>query len=156
LLISPFSIRQIPGFLVWCLKRTGKLPEESISRIDKHDPGTIRIIMLHSVGIEGLKLLIILVILKSFGINIPVDALLFLGSTTIIAAYLPITYLGLGVRETAVLFLFSNYATPDKLLAGSLLITFVDSILPVLLGLFFVKPFLDNLWGDRKTGADIL
>jgi uncharacterized protein (TIRG00374 family) len=152
----PLSIRQIPRLLDWCLKKIRKLPEESTPLIKKYNSGTINIIMLHSFGIEGLKLLIILIILKSFSIDIPVDALLFLGSTTIIAAYVPITYWGLGIRETAILFLFSDYAPPDKLLAASLLITFVDSVLPVLLGLFFVKPFLDSLWGHKKSDADIV
>jgi len=156
LLLIPLSIRHIPRLPAWFLKKIRKLPEESTPLFEKYDSGTINIIMLHSLGIEGLKLLIIQIILKSFSIDIPVNALLFLGSATIIAAYLPITYWGLGIRETAILFLFSDYAPPDKLLAASLLITFVDSVLPVLLGLFFVKPFLDSLWGSKKTGADIV
>jgi glycosyltransferase 2 family protein len=156
LALIPLSIRQIPRLLAWCLKKFRKLPEESTSLIEQYDPGAINIIMLHSFGIEGFKLLIILMMLKSFSIDIPADALLFLGSTTIIAAYLPITYWGLGIRETAILFLFSDYAPPDKLLAASLLITFIDSVLPVLLGLFFVKPFLNSLWGSKKGGVDIV
>lgn len=155
LLVTPFSLRHIPIFLAWCLRKFQKLPEESKSLIEEYDPKTIKIIMLHSIGIEGFKLLIILVLLKSLNINIPIDALLLFGSATIIAAYIPITYWGLGIRESAILFLFSDYATPDILLAGSLLITFVDSIFPVLLGLFFVKPFLDSLWGSEKADVDI-
>jgi len=38
---------------------------------------------------------------------------------------------------------FSGHAVPEKLLAGGLMITFIDGILPVLLGLIFLKPFLD-------------
>jgi glycosyltransferase 2 family protein len=150
LLVTPLSFRHIPRLLAWCLKKFQKLPDESKSLIEEYDPKTIKVITLHSFGIEGFKLLIILILLKSLNINIPIDALLLFGSATIIAAYLPITYWGLGIRESAILLLFSGYATPDKLLAGSLLITFVDSVFPVLLGLFFVKPFLNNLWGSEK------
>lgn len=149
-LITSFSLRQIPLLIIRCVKKYRKLPQELTSLIEKYDPQAIRNIILHSAGIEGSKLLIIFVILKSLSIEIPLDALLLLGSATILVAYLPITYWGLGIRETAILFLFSGYAIPEKLLAGSLLITFVDGVLPVLLGLFFVKPFLNNLWEDKK------
>jgi glycosyltransferase 2 family protein len=156
LLITPLSLRQIPRLLAGCLKKYQKLPEELTSLIEKYDPKTIRILLLHSFGIEGSKLLIILILLKSLSIEISIDALLLLGSTTIIAAYLPITYWGLGIRESAILFLFSGYASPDKLLAGSLLITFVDGLLPVLLGLFFIKPFLNRLLGSEKVCINIV
>jgi glycosyltransferase 2 family protein len=155
-LITPLSLRQIPRLINWCVKKYRKLPQELTSLIEKYDPQAIRNIILHSVGVEGSKLLIIFVILKSLRIEIPVDALLLLGSATILAAYLPITYWGMGVRESAILFLFSAYATPEKLLAGSLLITFVDGMLPVLLGLFFIKPFLNSLWEDEKAGRGVV
>jgi glycosyltransferase 2 family protein len=154
-LITPLSLRQISRLIIWCVKKSQKLPEELTSLIEQYDPKAIHNIILHSVGIEGAKLLIIFVLLKSLRIEISIDALLLLGSATIIAAYLPITYWGLGVRESAVLFLFSGYATPEKLLAGSLLITCVDGVLPVLLGLLFVKPFLTGLWEDEKEGRGI-
>ena len=155
-LITPLSLRQISRLITWCVKKSQKLPEELTSLLEKYDPKAIRNIILLSVGIEGSKLLIIFVILKSLRIEISTDALLLLGSTTIIAAYLPITYWGMGIRESAILFLFSGYATPEKLLAGSLLITFVDGMLPVLLGLFFIKPFLNNLWKDEKEGTGVV
>jgi len=154
--ITPLILRKITGFITWCVKKYQKKPDELMSLIDKYNPGTIRDIILHSLGIEGSKLLIILVILKSLSIEIPIDALLLLGSTTIIAAYIPITYWGLGIRESAILFLFSGYATPEKLLAGSLLITFIDGVLPILLGFFFIKPFLNGLWEDEKPNIRIV
>ncbi|MGA2780309.1 MAG: hypothetical protein ABSF13_00145 [Smithella sp.] len=49
---------------------------------------------------EGSNLLIILVLLKSVGIEISLEALLLLGATTIIAARLPITYWGLGISHS--------------------------------------------------------
>lgn len=154
--IIPLSLRQIPRLITRAVTKYKKYPEEWTSFIEQYDPKALHNIILHSVGIEGSKLLIIFVLLKSLSIEIPLEALLLLGSATILAVYLPITYWGLGIRESAILLLFSGYAVPEKLLAGSLLITFVDGILPVLLGLFFVKPFLNNLWEDKKGGNGVL
>ncbi len=154
--ITPLSLRQIPRLITRAVTKYKKYPEEWTSFIAKYDAGTIKNIILHSVGIEGSKLLIIYVLLKSLSIEISLEALLLLGSATILAVYLPITYWGLGIRESVILFLFSGYAVPEKLLAGSLLITFVDGILPVLLGLFFVKPFLNNLWKDENAAAKVV
>jgi len=135
-------------FITWFAIKFQKCPEDLALFNEKYDVAAIRNVFPYSMGIEGFKLLIIFVLFKSLCIEIPLNALLFLGSTTIIAAYIPITYWGMGIRESAVLFLFSHYATPDKLLAGSLLVTMVDGILPALLGLLFIKPFLNSLWDD--------
>lgn len=150
LFVITVSLRKIPRLITTSLKKWRTLPDELKSLMEKNDPRVVKIIFFHSLGIEGFKLLIIFIILKSLCIDIPIDTILFFGSSTIIAAYLPITYWGMGIRESAILFLFSGYATPDKLLAGSLLITFIDGVLPVLLGLFFLKPFLNSLWGKAE------
>ncbi|MBN1364703.1 MAG: flippase-like domain-containing protein [Syntrophaceae bacterium] len=152
LFVITVSLRKIPLLISGFLKRIQKLPEEIKSLVEKYNSPAIKITFFYSLGIEGSKLLIIFLVLKSLRIDIPADALLLFGSATIIAAYLPVTYWGLGIREATILFLFSSYAPLDKLLAGSLLITFVDGLLPVLLGLFFMKPFLNSLWGNTERG----
>jgi uncharacterized protein (TIRG00374 family) len=154
--ITPLMIRQVTRLVTWFVKKSQKIPEELTSLIEKFNPETIKNIILHSLGIEGSKLLIIFVLLKSLRIEISFNALLLLGSMTIIAVYLPITYWGLGIRESVILFLFFGYATPEKLLAGSLLITFIDGVVPILLGFFFIKPFLNGLWGDEKTSKGVV
>jgi len=125
-----------------------RLPENVRKVIESYDPQIGQEIMIHSLAIEGCKLLVILFSFRSLSIDLPVDALLLWGTITIIAAYLPMTYWGLGIRESAVIVLFAGYAAPDHLLAAGLLTTFVDGLLPVLLGLFFVKPFLNNWMGS--------
>ncbi|MGB5217627.1 MAG: lysylphosphatidylglycerol synthase transmembrane domain-containing protein [Smithella sp.] len=156
LLLILLSSRRIGPSVSGYVQKYFRLPEVLMSIMENYDPGTIKYIIIHSLGIEGSKLLIIFTLLQSLHVEIPYAVLLLWGSATILAAYLPLTYWGLGVREATVLFLFSRYAPPDKLLAGGLLITFVDSILPVLIGLFFVKPFLDNLLGSKKAETDII
>jgi len=155
LLLILSSFRRVPSSMVRYLKKYFRLPEDLAFLMEKYDPAIIKNIIFHSLGIEGSKLIIIFVVLKSLQIEMSAAALLLWGSATILAAYLPLTYWGLGVRESAVLFLFADYAAPGQLLAGGLLITFVDSVLPVLLGLFFVKPFLDRLLGSKKADADM-
>ncbi|MDM7986891.1 MAG: lysylphosphatidylglycerol synthase transmembrane domain-containing protein [Smithella sp.] len=156
LVLILLSFRRMPPSVAGFLKKHFRLPEDLASFMEIYDPATMKNIFFHSLGIEGSKLLIIFTVLKSLQIDISFDALLLWGSATILAAYLPVTYWGLGVREATVLFLFADYATPDKLLAGGLLITFVDSVLPVLLGLFFIKPFLDNLFSGKKAGTNTI
>ncbi len=148
--ISFWGLQKIPGLLTAFLARFQKLPAESMGVQEPMKAQGIKRIFFHSLVIEGSKLLIIFTVLKSFHVEIPFAALLFLGSAAIIAAYLPITHWSLGIRESAVLFLFSGYATPEKLLAGGLLITLIDGLLPAILGLFFIKPFLNVLWERKK------
>lgn len=155
-LAMPLNFKKISQRITGCLKRYQKQREDLTYLIEKYDTKTITNIFIFSSGIETSKLLIIFAVLKSFHVTIPVEALLLPGSITIIAVYLPITYWGLGVRESAILLVFSSYATPETLLAGSLLITFIDGVLPVLLGLFFIKPFLNGLWEKEKEGRDVI
>lgn len=154
LFIIPSNVRKIPFFIDWYVSKFRKQQAVPDFLNEKIDFRIIHNIIFCSLGIEGSKLLIIFAVLKSFHITIPVEALLLLGSITIIAVYLPITYWGLGVREPAILFLFSGYAASEHLLAGSLLITFIDGMLPVLLGLLFMKPFLKGLLGKEKAGGE--
>jgi uncharacterized membrane protein YbhN (UPF0104 family) len=114
-------------------------------------------LFLYSLGFEGCRLFNTLLLFKALGIEIPYSTFFFFAPLTLIASMLPVTLWGLGTRESSVLFFFSSYALPEKLLAASLLISFVNRLLPVLLGLFFMKPFLNRLWGigsvrDLKDG----
>lgn len=156
LLLVLISFRRMPPSVAGYFKKHFRLPEDLASFMETYDPATIKNIVFHSLGIEGSKLLIIFTVLKSLQIDISFDALLLWGAATILAAYLPVTYWGLGVREATVLFLFADYAIPDKLLTGGLLITFVDGVLPVLLGLFFIKPFLNRLLGSQQADTDTI
>lgn len=155
-LISTSNLKKIFRLINLFFKKNRKMSEALALLGEKYDVKTMRNIFPYSMGIEGSKLLIIFVLLKSLHIEISFDALLLFGSATIIASYLPITYWGMGIRESAILFLLYGYATPEKLLAGSLLITFVDGVLPALLGLFFVKPFLNDLWKDENAATKVV
>jgi len=102
-----------PGVLY--IHKMLRLPENVRKIIESYDPQTGQEIMIHSLAVEGCKLLIILFSFKSLFIDLPVDALLLWGSMTIIAAYLPMTYWGLGIRESAVIVLFRRLCRSGSL-----------------------------------------
>ncbi|MBL7132044.1 MAG: flippase-like domain-containing protein [Candidatus Omnitrophica bacterium] len=115
-------------------------------------PKTIAILLFYSLGFECCKLLNALLLFNALNIEIPYSAFFLFTPLTILASTLPVTFGGLGVRESAILILFSDYAIPAKLLGVSLLIFSANRLLPILLGLFFMKPFLSRLLNINRTG----
>lgn len=105
----------------------------------------------YSLGFEGCKLFNTLLLFKALNIEVQYSIFLLFAPITFFVAYLPITFCGLGTRESAILLLFSGYAAADELLAGSLLVSFVNRLFPILLGLFFIKPFLNKLLAIDRT-----
>lgn len=72
----------------------------------------------------------------------------------LIAARLPITTLGLGTREAAVLLLFAGTAPAEHLLAASLLFAAVERLLPAAIGSLFAWRFADRLVERPGRGGD--
>jgi len=124
--------------LVFFLKKT----DVSLSIFTLKRIGTILTL---SLGFEGCKLLNTLLLFRSFGIDVSYGYFLIFASLTILIASLPITLWGLGIRASAVLYFFSGYASSAHLLGASILISFVNRIFPIILGLLFIIPFLDKL-----------
>ena len=58
-----------------------------------------------------------------------------------IAGNLPLTFMGIGTREAAVSMLFAQYANATNLLSAGLLLTLIDKLLSVAVGLFFFPRF---------------
>lgn len=141
------SIRRgiIPHFFKKFLKRLYQGEEEPRALSERWGPKRVIILFFYSLGFEGYKLLNTFLLFKALNIEIPYGAFLLFAPLTFLAAALPITFWGLGTRESAILLLFSGYATPARLLGGSLLISFVNRLLPILFGLLFMKPFLNRL-----------
>jgi uncharacterized protein (TIRG00374 family) len=157
MLALPLNLNQMVSlFIQWIGKFKKFSGEEENFLAQTRRPEQTRNMMLYSLGVEGFKLLIIYALLKSLDVNVSAAALLLFGSLTVMAVYLPFTYWGLGVRESAIIFLFSGQAPAEKLFAAGLMTTFIDGILPVLLGLFFVQPFVKVLFdanpGNGETG----
>jgi uncharacterized membrane protein YbhN (UPF0104 family) len=71
----------------------------------------------------------------------------------ILITKLPINIAGFGVRESAYVILFSSFSTKETLMALAILVFFVNHIIPLLVGLCFVFPFLRKLQiaGNKET-----
>jgi len=85
------------------------------------------------------------ILFRAVGIEISFFLILALVPLIMIVNNLPITILGLGTREGLIVFLFAKYGTSGYLLSAGMLVSFVEHILPVVIGLFFIKTFLIHL-----------
>ena len=82
---------------------------------------------------------------KAINLNIPFSKMILIFPMIIIISFIPFSIAGLGVREGLVILFFSGFASTQSLLSFGILISFVEYLLPALLGLFFVKPFLSKV-----------
>ncbi|MBU1061602.1 MAG: flippase-like domain-containing protein [Candidatus Omnitrophica bacterium] len=118
--------------------------------IEKFSIKSLVTLFIYSLGFEGCKLINAFFLFKAFSIEIPIEAFLIFTPIVLLLASLPITFGGLGTRESAILVFFSEYAVPDRLLGSGLLLSFVNVICPILFGLFFIKPFLNRLVNPNR------
>ena len=99
----------------------------------------------YTVAFEGAKVINYMLLFAACGITIPPKAALFFIPMIIMISSLPITVFGLGTRESAIVAFFANFAQPAQLLSAGIAISCVDSIVPLILGLCLVRPFLARL-----------
>jgi len=143
---SPLVSRLVKVFL-----KLLKLPESEFRVCRKLLlPFPLSVLLGYSLAFEGCQLLNTWLLLKALGASVSVETFLLFGPLSILIAVLPVTVFGLGTRESAIVYFFSRFASQDRLLAASFLTTFANRLLPIFLGLFFVKPFLDRLVKVRE------
>jgi len=102
-------------------------------------------LLLYAFLIQLIMLINYYILSKALNLNIPFYQIIIVFPLIIIMAFIPISISGLGIREGLVILLFSQFASFQSLLSFGILISFVEYILPALVGLFFVKPFLSKL-----------
>ncbi len=81
----------------------------------------------------------------ALNLNIPFSRIILFFPLIVIISLVPITISGLGIRESLIILFFSEFASFQSLLSFGILISFVEYILPALVGLLFVKPFLSRI-----------
>lgn len=81
------------------------------------------------------------ILLKAVGITVPFFYLMAVVPVIMVVNNLPITTLGLGTREVAIVFFFSQFGPSATLLSAGILTSFVEHILPVAVGLLFIRSF---------------
>jgi len=84
------------------------------------------------------------ILFRAVGVSVPLISILALLPLIILVNNLPITVLGLGTREALIIFLFARYGSSTSLLSGGILVSFIEHILPVVVGIFFIKSFLSH------------
>jgi len=87
---------------------------------------------------------------KAVNVSIPVYEILICVPLIILIGSIPVTFLGIGLRESAVLFFFLKYSFPEKLLSLGILYSFVGYLIPMILGLFLVGFFINNILLGRR------
>lgn len=92
-----------------------------------------------------LELLGVYMIAKALGVDLPFLAILFYLPLAIVISNTPVSFLGLGVRESIMVFFFAKFASSEKILAVSLLYSFFEYILPMLIGLSLTYLFLSRI-----------
>ncbi|HIN86855.1 MAG TPA: flippase-like domain-containing protein [Myxococcales bacterium] len=82
---------------------------------------------------------------KSLGLDIPIWAILIYMLIVMGFTLIPVTISGLGTRELAIFLLFQGMASAEQLASAALMFTFVEFILPALVGCAVLSPFLNAL-----------
>lgn len=99
------------------------------------------ILIVYSIIYQSSEFINTFILLKAVGITVPFLYLLVIIPVVMIINNLPVTILGLGTREASIVFFLSKFGTSAALLSGSILISFVEHILPVVAGIFFIQSF---------------
>ena len=115
-------------------------------------PGQIGLILFYSLIIQGGKLLTFYLINLSFDLTLPPAAYFIFLPLSILLGTIPITILGLGLREGSLTALLHDFCrTPKAAVLGSaLLFSLVEYIFPALLGLFWTGKFTARLMEKKQ------
>jgi uncharacterized protein (TIRG00374 family) len=82
---------------------------------------------------------------RTLGLDIPLWAILTFMPIVMGFTLIPITISGLGTRELAIFLLFQGMASSEQLASAALMFTFVEFIMPALVGCLVLSSFLKSL-----------
>lgn len=108
-------------------------------------------ILLYSFLTRFFELVVIYLMLRAMFIEIPFFRIGVYFPLIILISSIPITFFGLGVREALIVFLFSQYSSQDRLLAFSLVYSFLGYILPMLFGLSLTSLFVRGIVSGKDN-----
>jgi len=112
-------------------------------------------LLLYSLLIQSGKLLTFYLITGSFGLSLPPSIYFVILPFSILISTIPITFLGIGIREGSIVKLVPAYSsiTGAAVLGPALIFSLVEYLFPAVLGLFwtgkFTRGMLDNSKIDR-------
>lgn len=94
-----------------------------------------------AVAVTSLQIAVFGVLLAALGASVPLFAILLRFPLCLVLAKIPVTWMGFGTREAAVVALFSGLGDPATLAAAALLFGVFDQVVPGLFGLVFTQRF---------------
>ncbi|MFH1441764.1 MAG: lysylphosphatidylglycerol synthase transmembrane domain-containing protein [Candidatus Omnitrophota bacterium] len=97
---------------------------------------------IYSIILQFSEIFICYILCKSLGLNIHFYIIILFIPLVILISNLPISISGIGIRESAILLFFYTYGTREELLSLGILIFFIEYMIPVFIGLFFINSFL--------------
>jgi uncharacterized protein (TIRG00374 family) len=103
------------------------------------DKKVVSTVMFYSFTFWFLSVVQILTFFYALGINLPLAFAMANIPIVIFIGYIPITLGGMGTRDAAIVFLFSDYAEPSILLGVGILFSVFRYLLPSLLGIPFMR-----------------
>ena len=92
----------------------------------------------------GLEVFNAWLLLTVLGVELPFAAVMLVIPLSFIMNNIPVTLLGIGMRESVMVVGLSAYAMAPTLLAGGVALSLIEYVLPTLVGLLFLKSFLNR------------
>jgi uncharacterized protein (TIRG00374 family) len=128
-------VRILRTLRLWRLSELAERGLQPLTEFQKMRARTVFIIAGLSLGSHLVGMTIFTLLGTAVGIDIPLLSWGWIRSLVILAAMLPISLLGLGVREASLLYLLQGFGVPDELcLAMAMLIFSVSVLFVALLG----------------------
>lgn len=114
-------------------------------------------IFIYSLIIQSGKLITFYLITLSFNFTLPLSAYLVLLPLSVLIATVPITFLGLGLREYSLteLITLTTAAPAAPVLGAALFFSLVEYIFPVILGFFWMGSFTARMIGGKTTAGNV-
>jgi uncharacterized protein (TIRG00374 family) len=117
-------------------------------------PKKMASLLFYSLLFQSSEFINTYILFKAVGVNLPFSLIMVYIPLIMVINNLPITVLGLGTREALLVFLFAQYGASSSLLSGGILVSFVEYILPLLAGLFFMRLFLEYTAIERDVASE--
>lgn len=90
----------------------------------------------------GLEMVNSWLLLRVVGVQVPLEVVLIVVGASFFLNNVPITLLGIGMRESVFVIGLAGFGDPALLLVAGLLVSTVEYIVPTLVGLLFMRRFL--------------
>lgn len=108
-------------------------------------------LVFHSILSELLLIANYIIIFKAFNINIPGEEILLFVPLILVLTGLPVSIMGIGIREAVVAAFFVSRADFNTLLFSALSVSLTESVIPLFLSTVFLKKFISNMAINKRA-----